>query len=185
MNCTLDGFVSKITVKMNPTFTFPSISEPGLPSLCAGLFMSISAGASYVLSFLPPNPENLPSLPSFDLFLKPFLSTLAIPAIIPNLAVGPVSLGKIGPLNTPNILNFNPVAIPKMLELFAMIPFKIFTEIINSIIGLSPKLPSLGSIKGIIISAGASLGLPAAAMNSLSLALGEAVFDLCKCLIPV
>jgi hypothetical protein len=142
-------------------FEFPSLTAPGFPTLAWGGISASFAGVNYALDFLPPDPLNLPSLPTIDLFKIAFEGA----AIgLPTFTGPPFFLG-LGGLNyeipgvsLPN-LTLDALSINLMIELMITLPFELTLELVTSIINLSLEVPGLPQIKGLFISLGLSIGL--------------------------
>lgn len=157
------GNLSAITIPgLSLPFQWPAISAPGFPTMMAGFAGSMLAGVTYCLSFLPPNPHNLPSLPTIDLFIKGFTgAAIGLPAL-------PACTIKIpGAPNIPfpgmpgvSVPGFDPSSMLNMIGMFIVAPFQLFLKIVQSIINLSLSLPSLSTIYNLLIGIGLAIGFP-------------------------
>jgi len=168
MSDPIQNLIDSVTNCVAPWLDFPSIDMPGFPNILVALSGSLLAGVSYVLDFLPPDIDNLPSLPSIDIFVTPLTASLAIdipggtingvvlPSVdVPEFDIPDISVPELGII----IPGFDPTAFMKLLASFALIPFEIFVQIVNSIISLSLEIPSISSIGDIILDAFDSVNL--------------------------
>ena len=153
-----------------PNFSFPDIDAPGLPNLLSSVELSFLAGIDYFKSFLPPDPSNLPELPSLSMFLSPFLSikiphpeipilgNITLPALtVPNLTIPDPQFPEI---NIPFPYDqFDPSGAINLIKGFILFPFKVITNIVQSIIELNFTLPSLSSLLDLVASIFKDIGI--------------------------
>ena len=171
--CILAGLLVDVNLNIPPlpgfpgsglTFNFewPSIGMPGFPTLVAGFFGALLAGINYVLKFIPPDPMKLPSFPGISLFVDGFMGAIqglpALPAF--NIDVpGAPSIPFPG-IGGPSIPSFTGEAMIKMIGMFIAVPFLIIKGIIDGILKLQIKLPTVDIIVGLFTSTGLGLGFP-------------------------
>lgn len=141
-----------------PEFTWPEITGPGgLPNFALSGFFAMTGGINFVLDFLPIDPENLPSLPTIDIFLAPFEANL----------------------NIPTLPDFDPTAYLALGTAVVQVAFDIIIEIVNGIINnLSLEFPSIGTIEGLLIAGFGAVGLVGPALPNLALAIATGFFDM-------
>jgi len=164
---------------MNANFAFPGITEPGLPNLTLAALLATLAGISFVLDFLPPDPGNLPSIPSISLFFAPFIASMALKFDLPP-TIDPLKVEIEAPTGLfPGIGLIN-IALTCVFTVFGL-----FIGIIKSIIDLSPKLPTIELFIELFVSTGLGFGLPKLPLIKLGGCLGVAVIGLMTALIPI
>lgn len=145
---------------VNPNFSWPAINLPGLPSFSLAGFTSAFAGIDFVLDFLPPDIDNLPSLPDFDLFIDPFLAGLKISGdlgefdfslVIPGAPIIPA---------TGFDIQFDQFGLINMGLVIVGVAWAVIEEIIFGIIdNLSVALPTLQVIIDLMLGFALDLGL--------------------------
>lgn len=147
-------------------FEWPSLNAPGgFPSMAGGFCGSMLGGVGYVLKFLPPKPDKLPSLPTIGLFVDGFMGSVSLPAlpatniIIPGLPSIPFP----GSGGTP-IPGFNASGMLGMIGMFIGAPFLIITSIVESVRKLQVKVPTFSDIVAILTGIGIALHFPAIAL---------------------
>jgi hypothetical protein len=165
---------------MNADFTFPGPTEPGLPNLVLGSLLATLGGISFVLDFLPPDPLNPPSIPTIDLFFKPMTSAMAIDFSLPP-TTDPLKIELIPPSGP----GFPAVGLINIALTVVFTVFGLFIGIIESILNLSPELPTLQLFIDLFASVGAGFGIPAASLEVLGGCLAKSVIGLITALIPI
>jgi len=173
------AFIDDCAQCMNEGFIFPSITLPGLPNFALGIFLSLLAGFEFILDFLPPDPLNLPSLPTLSLFIDPFLAGLAYDFTFPPDL---------------DLINFG-IQVPGgrfpifgLFAFFKAILFTIFGSflfVIESIFDLALKLPTIQVIVDIFLEIALSVGLVGKIMIDFAFCLAGAVFNIFKIFIPI
>ena len=176
-----DQLVKPCSICMNPTMTFPPLTMPGLPNFILGTLTAQFGGISYVLGFLPPNPMNLPSPPSIDIFLKPFMASLSLPANYPAFSFGPITIPAMGTGISP----FDMTGLFKLLYVCVTLPFQLILKIIEGIISLSPKLPTIDLVFKLFVDLAVSVGLSGVAVGRLGICLAKAIVGLFTALLPL
>lgn len=159
--CTL----SELGMKLN--FKYPSLAVPGLPNFTLGAMKANLAGIDFALRYLPPNPKNLPKLPSIDLFVQPFLANIKLPEAHPSFSAFGIKIPAVG--SPP--YKFDMSGIFKLIVVSIKTIFEAFIFIIKSIINLSLKIPGVTIIIDLFKSFAIQIGLG-----------GEAVFKYAGCL---
>lgn len=157
-----DDAVDPMKNCLNSSFTFPAINLPGLPSYALAGFTSVFAGVDFLLDFLPPDAENLPSLPSINLFTDPIVNGLVFPGDLGELDFSLVIPG--GPTipATGLDIQFNQFGLINMALTMAGAAFGIITDIVQGVIdNLTVTLPTLQVIIDTLTGFAVSLGLPA------------------------
>ena len=176
-----DDFISSMSSCMNPNFCFPPITSPGLPNFTLGMFASAMGGINYVLQYVPPSPQNLPSLPSIDLFLQPFMASVSLPAAYPAFSLGPISIPE-----KPGTPGWDVSGEFKLIYCAVMLPFQVITGIIEGIISnLSVSIPGIPVIKAIFEGLAAAAGLSGPAIAQFAVCIATALFNLLTALLPV
>lgn len=174
-----DDLIGATTKCMSPNFAFPGITEPGLPNLVLGSLLATLGGISFVLDFLPPDPLNLPSIPTIDLFFKPMTGAMALEFDLPPIG-DPLKIELESPSGKLPAIGMVNIALTVVFTVFGL-----FIGIIESILNLSPKLPNIELFIEIFVGIGAAFGLPALALIKLAGCLAEAVIGLITALIPI
>ena len=147
-------------------FKWPKIDEPGLPRQLLGTFSGLAVGIDYVLKFIPPDPGNIPKLPQPDMFIKAFFAAPGLPSMpsfpLPGLGITvPAFSGvKLPSAKFPSVGPWPNSASIKISAAFILAPYLTIKGIVQSIIDLNLKVPDVGTIQGIIINAGKSVGFP-------------------------
>lgn len=152
-----------IIPSLSYAFAWSPPSLPGLPTLLAGFFGSMLAGINYTLGFIPPNPHNLPSLPTIDMFIGGFTgAAIGLPQI-PACTIQIPGAPSIPFPGTPGVVvpGFNASAMINLIGMFIAAPFLIFKGIITSILSLSLKIPGFDEIMQIMVGIGLAVGFPA------------------------
>lgn len=127
------------------SFEWPSINEPGFPSLMFGCLSACFAGVNYCLDFLPPDVDDLPSLPSLSLFTAAFNANVTLPnPSFPSL---------------PGI-SIPPYIIQAAVEMMIQLPFQLTLEIVSSIRDLNLQLPNFSLVKSTLEGIALNLGIP-------------------------
>ena len=154
MSDPISGVLGCLNAKISIPFPLPpSIDQPGLPTIIAGFVGASLAGIKYTLDYLPLDPNNLPSLPTIDLFISGFTgAALGLPTMpsfaftmpdIPGLpSIPPFTIPAI-PGHTILPPGFDPSAMIKLFAMFIATPFLIFEQLIQSIIHLNPVITDL------------------------------------------
>lgn len=144
-------------------FAWSPPSLPGLPATLSGFFGAMLAGINYTLSFLPPDPHHLPSLPTIDLFISGF--TAAAPGLprIPACNLQIPGCPAIPFPGTPGVVvpGWNPSGLLNLIGMFIAAPFLIFKGIITALLNLQIKIPNFDTIMQIMLGIGLALGFPA------------------------
>jgi len=165
----------------------PPITGPGgLPNFVFAGVTTMLVGALIPLDFLPPDPENLPSLPLDPLlFITPFLGTLSIPGDLGEIDLSLVIPGApIIPATGPNIVAPQDGLI-KMILMTSMSPLLIITGVLQSIIDLSPALPTLSLIITILTAVALSIGLGGPSVTAFITCLAIGFLDIITTVIPI
>jgi hypothetical protein len=165
---------------MNPEYEFPGITEPGLPNLVLGSLLATLGGISFVLDFLPPDPLNLPSIPTIDLFFKPLTGAMAIDFPLP--PTGDPSKIELTPPEGPG---FPAVGLINIALTVVFTVFGLFIGIIESILKLSPKLPTPQLFIDLFTVTGEGFGLSVEVIGKLAGCLAKSVIGLITALIPI
>lgn len=182
-----DDFINPILTCMNPTFTFPAINLPGLTNFCLSNFEANFAGINYVLPFIPPDPDHLPSVPDISLFIDPFMAAIKLPGCYPPIDVTlsgvDISIPGQGPVGC-----IPPYSIQAELDLIAVccaLPFLIIEQFIIDLTHLEVVLPTFDFVFNLIVSLFAQIGLNTSALFQFAFCLATAIVDLFANLIPV
>jgi hypothetical protein len=168
-------------------FEFPDITLPGFPAMLLGALESLFAGITFVLDYIPPDPEDLPSIPDVSIFIEAFMASMKdkippMPAYSLNLEGITISIPEIRgpqppgfpPIPTPDLPGFDPSGIVKLSVLFIALPFLIIKGIIDYILEkLSVKIPTLEDLKALIGKIGLPLGIAKATMDMFSACLAS------------
>lgn len=182
-----DDFINPILSCMNPTFTFPSITLPGLPNFCLANFEANFAGINYVLGFLPPDPHNLPSIPDISLFINPFMASVSLPGCYPpiNVTLSGVNISIPGQGPSGCIPPYSIQAELNLIAVCIALPFLILKQMIETIIeSLEVVLPTFDFVLGIIIDLFGQIGLNTSALFQFAGCLATAIVNLFAALIP-
>lgn len=155
-----DDAVAPLLTCVAPTFTFPAINLPGLPSYSLAGFTSCFAGIDFLLDFLPPDIDNLPELPGFDLFIDAFLGGLVVPGDLGEFDFSLVIPGgPVIPATGPDI-QFPQFGLINLGLVIVGAAFGIIIDIVQGVIdSLSVTLPSLQDIIDIMLGFAIDLGL--------------------------
>ena len=164
------------------------LTMPGLPTMIAGSFGALNAGMEFVADFLPLDPLNLPSLPTIDLFVEGF--TLAAPGL-PSIPGGTVDLPGISvpvpeiagfdypPLpavpDMPSLPTFDPTCVINFAGMMIGLPFLLIKGIVDDMLNLEFKLPTLPEIEGKIVDLGLSIGIPEVTIGTFSGCMAEQI----------
>ena len=172
-----------------PGFAWPSINEPGLPTIIAGCIGANLAGINYVLGFLPPTPDNLPSPPSIGIFVEGFFASA--PGM-PSFEAASISVPGIGSIpipsfsgKTPSNPGFDPSPILSLIALFIGVPFLIIKGIVTDLATLQIKIPDIEGIMGYFYSAGAGLGIPKASLEICVPCIAKGILEVFTSLLPI
>lgn len=142
-----DTFINSILQSHSPEMQWPSLELPGFPSFLAATFSSWMAGINYVLQYVPPTPNHLPSLPSIDIFVQPFLALLNIPTTRPEFSFGLITIPGVSVPGVPAPL-YPVVASLKLAYCFIMSAYETIKSIITDIIAhLQVKIPTAADIQ--------------------------------------
>lgn len=163
-------------------FSWPSINGPGgLPNMNFSLFSSQWAGINYTLDFIPIDPENLPEVPSVDIFIDAALGEFNFPFNLPASNLEGISL----PAYTADIPTVPPVGFDvnaplKFLTMFIKLPFETIEFIIDEIVtNLTVTLPTVPEIKTMFADLAISLGF--ATQSDFDLGLDIPIVNLSGC----
>lgn len=173
-----EAFVNPILSCMNPNMSWPSIAGPGgLPNFMLGMFSCQMAGINYVLDFLPPSPDNLPSIPSIQIFADGFMGSINFPCDLPEIDLGggvSIPAGSGG-----DSCGFDTSGAVKLIIMLIKLPFQIISAIIEEIINsLSVVIPSVALITDIFSQLAIDLGLSGQAISNLGGCVAIALNDL-------
>lgn len=168
----------------SPQFTFPQIGEPGMPPILMGAIGAMLGPAAPILKFIPPKIEivtditdlltNLPSI-----VVKGFTDNAqGLPAL--SFEVAGVKVTTPGPV----IPDFDPMNIVNLIKGIILAPIKIFTDILNSLIKLQPKFPTIDGIIDILTSALKSVGFSADIAKGFTTCLATSFFEVIKAIMP-
>lgn len=174
-----EDLIGTCTECMSADLEFPGISEPGLPNLVLGSLLATLGGISFVLDFLPPDPLNLPGLPTIDLFFKPMTGAMAIQFPLPP-TLDPTKIELQAPAGLFPAVGLINIALTVVFTVFGL-----FIGIVESILNLSPKLPTPQLFIDLFISTGIGFGLTAEVLTKLSGCLAKSVIGLMTALIPI
>jgi len=154
----------------------PDIAGPGgLPNFCLGLFLSQMAGINFVLDFIPPDPANLPSLPSLQIFIDAFLGGIDFPYYMPEFDLG----GGFTIPEMPGLPDIDGTGAIKLCAIFIKLPFQCIELIIDKIISdLTVEIPGIPDIEALFLSLAASFGLAGLGIINLALCVATALFNL-------
>ncbi len=177
-----DDFISPVLSCMNPSFTFPSIVDPGLTNFVLGCFKSAFAGPLFVLDFIPPTPDKIANLgpPSISLFLQPFMDAVNLPAAYPSVSIDPVTIPGVGdpPYERPIDAEL------KLITMVVTLPFKLILTMVEKLLELTIALPTLSTIYDLFVDLALGAGLEGIPIANFGLCLAQAILDLFTSLIP-
>lgn len=174
------GFVDSVGLCMAPGFTFPGPTEPGLPNFLTATLACCMGGINYVLDFIPPSPTNVPSLPTIDIFLNPFMAAIKLPPTYPGIALGPLTIPGVG--SAP--YQFDPSGMLKLMAVCIVLPFQLISNIVTGIIHLAIELPTIDGVIALFADLGAQVGLPVDVITKFGGCLASAIVKLFTDLIP-
>ena len=175
-------FVSPTLTCQAPGFSFPGISQRGLPNILVGQLAANMAGINYLTPFLPPNPKKLPTLPGIDIFTQPSLGAINLPSAYPGVSVGPLTIPGVG--HPPYAWDLSGEI--KLIALGILLPFELISTIITGIINsLKVVLPTFATIQGLFMNIAAQLGLSGPAIGQLSGCVAQSIVQLFTTFIPV
>jgi len=139
-----DSFVTPMSNCLAPGFTFPPITEPGMPNFVLGCFGATFAGINYALQFIPPTPLNLPDIkpPGIDIFLQGFLAGIKLPASYPGFSFGPLVIPAVG--NAPYAYDMSGEL--KLMAVCILLPFKLIEKLITGLLNLEINIPTFEGI---------------------------------------
>ena len=176
-NCLKNSFNS-------PQFSFPKIGEPGMPPILMGAIGAMLGPAEPVLKFIPPNPDIVSDIEKLltnlpHLIVKGFTdAAIGLPAL---------SFDILGiQVNTPGskIPDFDPSSIINLIKGLILAPFEIFTGIIESLINLQPKFPTIDDIINILIDSLKSVGFSADIAKGFTACLASSFMEVIKAIKP-
>jgi len=175
-----ENFVDPVCNCINPARDWPKIDELGFPSLMYSFFSGMLTGIDFATGFLPPDPGNIPELPTIDMFIDPFMGTLVAPPL-PEFSILGITIPSSGEWVIPELPDWDPInialAVIDMIKMLIMLPFKIIEDIILGILDLEIRLPTLGGVTDLIYSIGGSLSIPTADLDIFSGCLAEGIMS--------
>ncbi len=177
-------FVDAVLACQSPSMVWPTITEPGLPNFVMGCFAANMAGITYILDFIPPTPTKLPSLPSINLFLDPFMGAIKMPSSYPSLNL---SLGGIS-IPIPGVgggePEFDVSGMLKMIAVCAALPFLLIKNMIEKLLNLQIVLPTLGGTTALLGGLFAEANLTTPAITTFTGCLAKSTVGLFTSMIP-
>jgi len=157
----VDDFVGSVGVCMDPSdfnLLGDILGPYGFNNTMAGLFFTQFAGITYILEFIPPDPEKLPSIPDISLFLNAMLANLNFNANHPEIDFG-------GGIVFPEVtdgddVDFDISAAFALFAVFIKVPFEIIKFVVNKIKDdLEVGIPGVSDILLLLTLAAVSFGL--------------------------
>jgi hypothetical protein len=179
--------INPITQCMNPTFQFPSITEPGLPNFVLALLMSQMAGINFVLDFIPPTPQKIKDLkiPDISMFTAPFMVNMAMPAAYPaiNISLGGITIAIPGVGEPPYERDLSGQF--KFMAIGMALPFLLIKAVVEGLLQLQINLPTVSGIEALFISLCAEVGINTPAVAKFGGCIARGIMALFSALIPV
>ena len=168
----------------SPQFTFPKIGEPGMPPILMGAIGAMLGPAAPVLKFIPPNPDIVPDIQKLltnlpSIVIKGFTdAAVGLPSLTFEVSGLKVEIPGV------EVPNFDPTSIINLIKGLILAPIKIFTDILNSLIKLSPKFPTLDGIIDILIGALESVGFSTDIAKGFTTCLATSFMEVIKAIMP-
>lgn len=169
-----------------PDLVGPILGPGGLGNFALAQFSVVLAGAQIPLDFLPLDPENLPSIPpDLSLFIAPFFASFNIPGDFGGMDFS-ICLpgGPTIPPEGPNVIG-DQTGLSKLICMAVTGPFLVITFILQSIIDLSPALPSLSIIIDILVDLAFSMGLSGLSITAFIGCFAQGILDIITAVIPI
>lgn len=168
----------------SPQFQFPKIGEPGMPPILMGAIGAMLGPAAPILNFIPPKPETikdiqnlLTNLPS--IVIEGFKGAAkGLPALSFEVSGIKVTIPGV------NVPNFDSTSIVNLIKGLILAPINIFTGILESLIKLQPKFPTLNDITNILADALKSVGFSSEVTKCFTTCLAKSFFEVIKAIMP-
>lgn len=176
-NCLKNSFNS-------PQFSFPKIGEPGMPPILMGAIGAMLGPAAPVLKFIPPNADIVPDIKDLltnlpSIVIKGFTdAAVGLPALSFEVSGIKVSIPGV------EILDFDPKSIINLIKGLILAPINIFKDILNSLIQLNPKFPTLDGIIDVLIKSLKSVGFSADIAKGFTTCLATSFMEVIKAITP-
>lgn len=168
----------------SPQFSFPQIGDPGMPPILMGAIGAMLGPAAPVLNFIPPNVDIVPDIKDLltnlpSIVIKGFTDAAkGLPALSFEVAGVKVAIPGV------DVPNFDPKNIINLIKGLILAPINIFTDILNSLISLQPKFPTLDGIIDILVDALKSVGFSVDIAKGFTTCLATSFMEVVKAIMP-